>query len=295
MASKAPIQQYTQDANDMIKVIGANDLDRATELNDSLQKQANDYNPSEATSYIAAKKTESQFNTRNAKVAYGFMLKAKKSAEYYNQHAKLNEATTNATKAWPSNPELKEFIIMIDESITKQREGGNMLLTARKDFDRFVDTQAHASIMKKENFARFIASFSLSDNPEDKERAKLLDQITEQTTSIFATIKEAETYYYRGYAPAAWELVDIAIKQHPNSIELFKAKALYSSKAATFSNVISKAQDFEMKSPSSALALVWYLKAEAIYPDSIYVSEGITRIIEAKFGKNKPAREVSMY
>ncbi len=292
--SKVPIQQYIQDAHDMIKVIEANDLNRAAELNESLKRQANDYNASEATSYIAAKKAESRFNVRDAKIAYGFMLKAENSSDYYNQHTRLNEAMENATKAWPSNPELKEFITIIDNSIIRQRDGGNMLLTARKDFDRFVDTQAHTSIMKKENLAKFIASFSLSDAPEDRDRAKLLDKITEQTTSIFATIKEAETYYSRGHAPAAWELIDIAIQQYPNNLELSKAKALYSSKAATFSNTISKAKDFEQKSPISARALTWYLKAEAIYPDSQYANEGISRIIDNKFNSSQPSSKVTM-
>jgi len=281
---KAPIQQYIQEAQDMVKVLQANDLELATKLNISLQKQAKDYNPSEANSYIAAKKTESQFNVRDAKIAYGLLLNSKNTSDYHNQHTRFNKAMDKATKAWPSNPELEELIAIVDNSILAQRNGNDMLLSARKDFDRLVDTKAHTSIMKKENLSKFLASFTLSTDPDDKERAKLLDEISEQTSEIFATIKEAETYYNRGLASAAWELVDIANKQHPNNLELAKAKALYSSQAATFSNIISKAQILEKDSPTSARALTWYLKAENIYPDSQYAREGINRIIKAKFG-----------
>ena len=284
ISEKTPIQKYIQEAQDMVKVLQANDLERATYLNNSLQKQARDYNPSEARSYIAAKKTESQFNVRDAKIAYGSMLKSKTTNDYYNQHVRFNEAMKKATAAWPSNPELNDLIAIVDDSIITQRNSSDMLLSARKDFDRFVDTQAHASIMKKENLSRFLATFSLSDFPEDKDRAQLLDKITAQTSQIFATIKEADTYYKRGLAPAAWELIDLANKDHPNNLDLAKAKARYSSKAATFSNTISTAQDLEKKSPTSARALTWYLKAENIYPDSQYAREGINRIIKAKFG-----------
>jgi len=50
-----------------------------------------------------------------------------------------------------------------------------MLLIARKDFDGFVDTKDHASIMKREMLSKFIASLHLSDDREDKDRAKLSD------------------------------------------------------------------------------------------------------------------------
>ena len=285
--SKAPVQQYIQDANDLVKVLQAKDLARAEELNNSLEKQAADYNPSEAKSYIAAKKTESKLNTRDAKIALRFMLKSNTANERYNEHARFKLAMAKATNAWPSNPELEKINDTIDQKIGILADGDDMLLVARKDFDRYVDTKSWASVMKDENLSRFIASFHLSKDPQDIARAKLLKQIKNDFSAIFATLKEAETYYQRGHAPAAWELVDIAIKKHPNSLELAKAKALYSGKAANFASTIAKAQDYEQASAKSAQALTWYLKAEVIHPDSQYAREGIDRIITAKFKPNQ--------
>ena len=52
--SKARIQQYVQDGNDLIEALSAKELARATELNESLKSQATDYNSSKANSYISA-------------------------------------------------------------------------------------------------------------------------------------------------------------------------------------------------------------------------------------------------
>ncbi|MGJ8655007.1 MAG: hypothetical protein ACSHX6_01045 [Akkermansiaceae bacterium] len=283
IVSKAPIQQYIQDANDLVKVLGAKDLSRAEELNNSLQQQATDYNASEAKSYISAKKTESKLNTRDAKIALRFMLSSKNSTERNNEQTRFKSAMAKATLAWPSNPELEAINNLVDDKFAMLTAGDDMLLVARKDFDRYVDTKSYSAVMKEENLSRFIASFHLSKDPQDIARAKLLKQIQQDITAVFATLTEAKTYYNRGLAPAAWELVDIAIKKHPNNLELAKAKALYSSKAATFANTIAKAQDYESISPKSAQALTWFLKAEHIHPESQYAKEGINRIITAKF------------
>lgn len=285
--SKAIIQQYIQDANDLVKVLVAKDLARAEQLNESLQQQATDYNPSEARSYISGKKTESKLNTRDAKIALRFMLKSKNSNERHNEHARFKTAMARATHAWPSNPEVGDINILIDNKLDLLADGDDMLLVARKDFDLYVATKSWAAVMKDENLSRFIASFHLSKDPQDITRAKLLKQIKNDFTAIFATLKEAEVFYNRGHAAAAWELVDISIKLNPNSLELAQAKALYSGKAANFANTINKAQDFETISPVSAQALTWYLKAEAIHPDSQYAKEGIDRVITAKFRPNK--------
>ncbi|MFT5906395.1 MAG: hypothetical protein ACI9E1_002003, partial [Cryomorphaceae bacterium] len=294
--SKAIIQQYIQDANDLVKVLGAKDLARAEQLNESLQQQATDYNPSEARSYISGKKTESKLNTRDAKIALRFMLKSKTSNERYNEHARFKTAMAKATNAWPSNPEVEQINILIDSKLDLLADGDDMLKVARKDFDLYVDTKSWSAVMKDENLSRFIASFHLSKDPQDIIRATRLKQIKNDFTAVFATMKEAETFYNRGHAAAAWELVDIAIKQHPNSLELAQAKALYSGKAATFANTIAKAQDLESLSAVSAQALTWYLKAEVIHPDSRYAREGIDRVITAKFrpGKKSNNDEVAM-
>ena len=280
---KSKIQQYVQDANDMVKTLEARDLTRGEELNTSLQEQASDYNASEATSYIAAKKTESKSYARDAKIALYQMKKSASTQDRYNEEQRFKTAMFKSTSAWPSNPDLEDINNLLDKIIDTGVEGEDMLKVARKDFDRYVDTKSWAAIMKEENLSRFIAAFNISKEQQDVARKNKLKQITSEKSSVIAALKEAETLDERGFAEAAWEIIDIRQKEHPNDLELSQAKALYSGKAARFANVIAKAQGFENESPASAQALTWYLKAENIHPDSKYASAGIKRVISAKF------------
>jgi hypothetical protein len=280
---KSMIQQYVQDANDMVKTLEARDLTRGEELNASLQEQASDYNASEATSYIAAKKTESKSYARDAKIALYQMKKSRSTQDRYNEEQRFKTAMFKSTSAWPSNPDLEDINNLLDKIIDTGVEGEDMLKVARKDFDRYVDTKSWAAIMKEENLSRFIAAFNISKEPQDVARKNKLKQITSEKSSVIAALKEAETLDERGFAEAAWEIIDIRQKEHPNDLELSQAKALYSGKAARFANVIAKAQGFENESPTSAQALTWYLKAENIHPDSKYATAGIKRVISAKF------------
>jgi len=286
---KAKIQQYVQDANDLIKTLEARDLARGEELNESLKEQANDYNASEATSYIAAKKTESKSYARDAKIALYQMKKALKTQDRYNEEQRFKTAMFKSTSAWPSNPDLEDINHLLDKIIDRGVEGEDMLLVARRDFDRYVETKSWAAIMKEENLSRFIAAFNLSKEDQDVTRKNRLKQITSEKTSVMTALKEAETLDERGFAEAAWEIIDIRQKEHPNDLELSQAKALYSGKAAKFANVIAQAHEFENESATSAQALTWYLKAESIHPDSKYASAGIKRIISAKFGVEENA------
>lgn len=280
---KAKIQQYVQDANDMVKTLEARDLTRGEELNESLQEQASDYNASEATSYIAAKKTESQSYARDAKMALYQMKKARKTQDRYNEEQRFKTAMFKSTSAWPSNPDLEDINKLLDKIFDDGVKGEDMLLVARRDFDRYVETKSWAAIIKKENFARFTAAFTLSKAEEDVKRRDSFEKIVAEKSSVIFALKEAETLDERGASEAAWEIIDIRQKEHPNDLELAQAKALYSGKAANFAKIIAKAQEYEIESPSSAQALTWYLKAENIYPSSKYASAGIERIISAKF------------
>ncbi len=285
-ADKAKIQQYVQDANDLVKTLEAKDLERGVELNEGLKSQASDYNASEATSYIAAKKTESKSYARDAKISLYQMKRARNTQERYNEEARFKTAMFKSTSAWPSNPDLESINNLLDKIIDDGVESEDMLLVARKDFDRYVETKSWAAIMKEENLSRFIAAFNISEAEEDLTRKNLLAEITSEKSSVIAALKEAETLDERGFAEAAWEIIDIRQKEHPNDLELSQAKASYSGKAAKFANLIAKAQGYENESATSAQALTWYLKAENIHPDSKYAAAGISRIISAKFGAN---------
>ena len=293
--SKLTVLNYVQDANDLVKTLEAKDLERGEELNNRLRSVASDYNSSEATSYIAAKKTESKSFARDAKIALFQIKKANSTKERYDEEQRFKTAMFKATSAWPSNPDLEDINGTLDQLIQRGAEGEDFLLVARKDFDRYVDTQSWAAIMKKENLSRFLAAFGVSQEEQDVERRNKLDEITTGKTTVIAALREAQTLYDRGFAEAAWETIHIKQQDsaHTNDLELSRAMAEYSSKAAEFSNIITKAQDMESKSDTSAQALTWYLKAQNIHPDSKYASAGIDRIIYNKFKSGSKESESS--
>jgi len=290
--NKTKIQQYIQDANDLVKTLEAKDLERGEELNNRLKEQASDYNASEATSYIAAKKTESKSYARDAKIALYQMKKARNAQERYNEEDRFKAAMLKSTSAWPSNPDLEQINNLLDTVIQDGADAEDMLKVARTDFDRYVDTKAWSAIMKDENLSRFLAAFTLSKEPEDVNRKQLLKEITTDKKAVYQALGEAERSFELGAIEAAWEVIDRKQKEFPDDLQLNKAKATYSGKAAKFANIISKAHEFEMESPTSAQALTWYLKAENIYPKSTYAAEGIERILSAKF-KNFPSTSIS--
>ncbi len=283
--NKNKIQQYVQDANDLIKTLEAKDLERGEELNKSLKKQASDYNASEATSYIAGKKTESISYARDAKMALYQMKKATESQERNNQDNRFKSSMFRATSAWPSNPDLKEINDLLDRVIKGAEEGEDLLLSARKDFDHYIETKSWNAILNDDNLPRFTAAFGMSKEAQDFTRRKKLKEIIKEKTSVIAAIRKAQALDDGGSPEAAWEAIHIEFQKHPDDIELSRALASYSGKAAKFSNLIAQAKGFEKDSPTSARALTYYLKAEKINPRSQYASDGIQRIIEAKFDK----------
>ncbi len=282
--SKLKVLKYVQDANDLVKTLQAKDLERGEELNSRLSESASDYNASEARSYIAAKKTESESYARDAKLALFQMKRVTDTQERYNEEQRFKTAMFKATSAWPSNPDLNEINGMLDDIIGRGLEAEDMLLSARKDFDRYVDTQSWAAITNEENLPRFLAAFGVSKEEEDLERNSMLKKITGNKTSVIEALRKAESLDQNGQAAAAWETIDMKLKEFDDDIELSKASAIYSGRAAEFTQIISKAKQYEKKSSSSAQALTWYLKAQNIHPKSDYAANGIERILLNKFG-----------
>jgi len=281
---KAKIQQYVQDANDMVKTLQARDLEKAEALNAGLSEQAVDYNESEAKSFISGLKTVSKNYVRDANLALFQMKHASTTQERYNEEQRFKDAMAGATKSWPSNPDIEKLGQKIDNMILSTEEGLDKVKIARKDFDGWKKTESWSAIFNDK--ARLMGTFGASPAAEDKTRLGELEKVINNKAGIFAALKEAETLKSRGFSEAAWEIIHRTQLNYQDDIELARAIAEYSSSAAEFSNMISEAQRLEDSDASSFHALTWYLKAKTVSPDSKYVSEGITRILAAYEGEN---------
>lgn len=276
---KKRIQQYVQDANDMVKTLQARDLEKAENLNAGLSKQAEDYNESEAKSYINGLKTVSEQYCRDATLALFQMKNANTTQERYNEEQRFKNAMSEAIKAWPSNPKINQLGDKIDGMIGDSERGLDQLQIARNDFDGWKKTQSWSAIFNDKE--RLGGAFGFSQANEDKVRLEELRDVIKNKAGIFAALKEAETLKERGFSEAAWEIIHRTQLDYRDDIELSRAMADYSSSAAQFSNMISEAQKLEKQDSASFHALTWYLKAKTVSPDSKYVSEGISRILAA--------------
>jgi len=276
---KKRIQQYVQDANDMVQTLEARDLEKAEALNIGLSEQATDYNESQAKSYINGLRTVSKNYVRDATLALYQMKNAKTTQERYNEEERFKTAMGGATKAWPSNPDIDKLGQKIDTLIDDGERGSDLLQIARNDFDGWKKTQSWSAIFNDKE--RLGGAFGFSQAPEDRVRRDELREVIKNKAGIFAALKEAETLKERGFAEAAWEIIHRTQKDYEDDIELSRAMADYSSSAAEFSNMISEAQKLEEQDPASFHALTWYLKAKTSSPDSKYVNEGISRILAA--------------
>jgi len=279
---KAKIQQYVQDLNDMVKTLESHDLAKAERLNESLKKQAADYNDSEVHSYISAMKTASKAAVMDAQMALYQLKTATDSQEKRNQEIRFKRSMAKAIKSWPSNPEIEALSNSIRKLITDGNQALDKLQIARNDFDNWKKTSAWGAIFNDQG--RLGGAFGFSSAAEDKIRLAELKEIIQNKGAIIAALKEAEAYSSKNLYAAAWEIIDRTQKKYQNDIDLADAKAKYSGAAAEFSNAISRAQRLEKENPASASAMNWYLKAKTISPDSTYAKEGINRILDAKLG-----------
>ncbi len=275
---KGKIQQYVQDANDMVKTLQARDLEKAEKLNSGLSEMATDYNESEAKSYINGLKTVSKNYVRDANLALFQMKHAENSQERYNEEQRFKDAMTGATKAWPSNPGIEKLGLKIDTIITQTEDGLDKVKIARKDFDGWMKTQAWTAIFSDK--ARLMGTFGASGANEDKVRLDKLEGVIKNKAGIIGALEKAKTIKEQGSPEMAWEVIHRTQREYKDDIQLARAMSDYSSSAAEFSNVITKAQDIEKSDPTSFHALTWYLKARNISPKSDYAREGIARILK---------------
>ncbi len=281
MKPKGQIQQYVQDANDMVKTLQARDLEQGEELNNSLKKQAVDYNASEAKSYINAMKTKSKGSVREAKMALYQMKLATTAQVRYNEEQRFKSAMTTATEAWPSNPDLDKIGEQIDKIIDDGTNGQDQLQIARKDFDNWKKIKSWTAIFGDQE--RLGGAFGFSQANEDKVRLDELRSIIKNKFEIVKAIEQADAFSKKGFHAAAWEKIHQTQKRFDDDIELSNAMGKYSSLAADFANLIARAQKIEDDMPGSAQALNYYLKAQGLNSDSIYANEGIERILNIKF------------
>ncbi|WP_018968764.1 hypothetical protein [Rubritalea marina] len=269
--SKERIQQYVQDANDLIEALSAKELVLATELNDLLKKQARDYNGSKANAYIAGHKRASTGYVRDAKFAL-----------FENDSRRAKVALESALKHWPTNPAIQEFNEQLDKRLYAGQQQSDMGSSTIKEFDRLLSDKNYRAIVEEPRKSKFV---TVLGQLNDQERLKILEEIANSVREIETALAKSKSLEAAGQAYAAWEAIYETQNKYYDDPKIANAKAQLISKVGNFTTALNKAHSFETNevSTQSGSALSWYLKAREIYPQSRFAKEGIDRVVGKKF------------
>ncbi|GAA5496206.1 hypothetical protein Rhal01_02388 [Rubritalea halochordaticola] len=270
--SKARIQQYVQDGNDLIEALSAKELARATELNESLKSQATDYNSSKANSYISAHKRGSDSYVRDAK----FALLNKETD-------KFKVAMENAIKMWPGNPAIGDLNSALDKQIAGMTEDQDLAANAIKDFDNLLAAKSYRAMLEEPRKSTFVVVLGKMN---DEARMKQLEEIGTSIEEIEKALETAKQLEAAGQPHAAWEAVYKAQVKYFDDPKIANTKARLAGEVATFTNALTRAKNLEEKNiAQTGSALSWYLEAKRIYPNSKFANEGIQRLLDLEFGE----------
>lgn len=277
---KERVLDYVQNSKDIISALSNRDLERADMLNEKLKKQALDYDPSAASSYISGLKHVSISSAQDAKLALFQMKNATTSQERYNEQQRYKNAVTEATKAWPGNPELVDLRNMLTNAITNASNANDTIENARTKFDNYLADANYRAITDKKNLFIFGSVFGTSKAPEDKERLAKFNEIVDSVRQIEEALRTAEIAEKEGSPHAAYEALYNVQERFYDDKKIANAKAQLAGKVATFCNLIESAKSKEISNPAESFTD--YQAAKRIYPQSKFAKEGLKRIVDAK-------------
>jgi hypothetical protein len=276
MDMKNRVQQYVEDAHDLVEALSVKELGHAASLNESLKTQASDYNPSKATSYIAGHKRASDGYVRDAK----FALIEKDTA-------RSKVAIENAIKHWPTNPSIKVYNAKLDQRLDLGAREADMGSQTIKEFDRLLADKNYRAMVEEPRKSQFVVVLGQSD---DEVRLEQLTEIGDSIMEIEKALGKSQSLIDAGQPHAAWEAIFETQNKYYDDPKIANAKAQLIGQVGNFTNSLTKAKKLEegRASPQTGSALSWYLKARDIYPQSKMAKEGIQRIVSKQFDTIAP-------
>lgn len=246
--------EFVQKANQLISAIDVKDFTLAEHLTKQLEKIAKDFDSSKP---MAAIETSKQ-------VAAMHLAKARNAA-LKGDNATLETELTAATELWPRNPALAEMSKMIFSQ-------GDVQQKAVIDFDQLAGQKNYRQIF--DDRARFIAALALYP-----EKSKQLEDVLKNMQTIEMAITQANAMAQQTNFAGAWESVEKISAEFPDDNKLSQTRANLTTQAADFVHTIRGAQTLEKKDQVGS-SLAWYLKAQKLYPQSEFASEGVDRLVK---------------
>ena len=255
LEKKRQVAEYFRDLNELYGTLQAHDYTKTIALAASLKSRAKDFPSSKVDSAIAAYTLASDLAIEEAKAH----LLAKDGD-------KASEKIKAAAEIWPTNPKLKEFRNLVNNS------GGLVLI--RNDFDRLLTEGNFREIARRQ----YEIATSIQGDPKREDAFK---QIMTNLTKIEAALGKAAEFSKMGQDCAAWEQLAKMREDFPDDPKLGRELELLAPKVAEFTHALDKAKKFENRTPKQVgSALSWYLKARSIHPMSDLAEAGAKRLTD---------------
>lgn len=253
LEKKRRVAEYFRDLNELYGTLQAHDYTKTMELAAKLKSVAKDFPSSKVDSAIAAYTLASDLAIEEAKAH----LLAKEGD-------KASEKIKVAAEIWPTNPKLKEFRTLVNNS------GG--LVLVRNDFDRLLSEGNFREVARRQ----YEMAPAIQGDPKREEAFK---QIMTNLTKIEAALGKASEFSKMGQDYAAWEQLAKLREDFPDDPKLGRELELLAPKVADFTRALDKARQFENRTPKQVgSALSWYLKARSIHPQSDLAEAGAKRL-----------------
>jgi Flp pilus assembly protein TadD len=255
LEKKRQVANYFRDLNELYGTLQAHDYTKTMELAARLKTSAKDFPSSKVDSAIAAYTLASDLAIEEAKAH----LLAKEGD-------KASEKIKAAAEIWPTNPKLKEFRNLVNNS------GGLVLI--RNDFDRLLSEANFREIARRQ----YEIAPAIQGDPTREDAFK---QIMTNLTKIETALGKASEFSKMGQNCAAWEQLAKLREQFPDDPKLGREIELLSTKdkVAEFTSALDKGRQFENRTPKQiGSALSWYLKARSIHPQSDLAEAGAKRM-----------------
>lgn len=255
LEKKLRVASYVRDLHELYGTLQARDYTKTMELAARLKASAKDFPSSKVDSAIAGYTLASDLAVEEAKAH----LLAKEGD-------KAAEKIRGAAEIWPTNPKLKEFRNLVNNS------GGLVLI--RNDFDRLLSEGNFREIARRQyEIAPAIQG--------DATREEAFKQIMVNLTKIETALGKATEFSKMGQDYAAWEQLAKLREDFPDDPKLGRELELLAPKVADFTRALDKAQQFEKRTPKQiGSALSWYLKARSIHPQSDLAEAGAKRLTQ---------------
>ncbi len=245
---------FTQKSYQLVSALEVKDYTLARQLVDDLAVTAKDFDNSKPMAAIETARTVSAMHLAKAR-----------NAAVSGDSATLEAELKAAAEIWPRNPELTAISEKIFDSADVQQK-------ALVDLDRLLAQKNYRQIFDDQ--IRFIAATALY--PERQGKLKVV--LEEMQVIEGAIIRATEVARHGDYA-GAWETLETIFHRFPDDNKLNQVRADLTTQAADFVRTLRKAQELEEKGEIGS-SLAWYLKAQKLYPGTLFARQGIERMVK---------------